>query len=260
MNIESTIPVPVTYRVKAVKQPYGGYIKPKLFDETQLDGGGIIDLNPSEHTSPSLVGIGVDYLTRFMTGSAAAEAFSISRRGARIVGKADIFETLLNEVHGLDDKSIRSALRISGFDSAYRAGVVAYTPVETINPDAATIANVRVMVGRALRFFDQYGPKLMDDLTFEGGYNGKYVNAGDGDFMTADTLWDFKVSKQRLNSKQTLQLLMYWRMGLHSVHPEYSAVKYLGIYNPRTNIVRRISTAQIDDQTIQEVERDVIGY
>ena len=67
-------------------------------------------------------------------------------------------------------------------------------------------------------------------MTFEGGYTHT-VNAGDGDFMTADTLWDFKVSKKKPTKDHTLQLIMYWRMGLHSIHPEYKNVRYLGIVN-----------------------------
>lgn len=74
------------------------------------------------------------------------------------------------------------------------------------------------MVGRAIEFFDSYGPKIADHLTFKGGYTGHVTN-GDGDFLTEDTLWDFKVSKQNLSSKSVLQLLIYWRLGLHSIHP-----------------------------------------
>lgn len=62
------------------------------------------------------------------------------------------------------------------------------------------------------------------------------VSKGDGDLTTADTLWDFKVSKAKVKKEYTLQLLMYWRMGLHSVHPEFQSIKYLGIYNPRLSL------------------------
>lgn len=99
----------------------------------------------------------------------------------------------------------------------------------------------------------------MDGLTFEGGYTG-YVATGDGDFLTDDTLWDFKVSKRKLQNKHTLQLLMYWRMGIHSIHPEYKNVKYLGVYNPRMNVVYRLDVNLISEEVISEVESKVIGY
>lgn len=99
----------------------------------------------------------------------------------------------------------------------------------------------------------------LEGFTFEGGYTST-VTAGDGDFTTADTLWDFKVSKAPVKKEHTLQLFMYWRMGLHSVHPEFQNVKYLGIYNPRTNEVSRIAVADISQEVIDDVESEVIGY
>ena len=75
----------------------------------------------------------------------------------------------------------------------------------------------------SLRSTDQ---KCLMDSLFEGGYTNT-VSAGDGDFTTADTLWDFKVSKMPVKKENTLQLLMYWRMGLHSIHPEFLKIKYL---------------------------------
>ena len=249
----------VTQRIGKIKQPRGGYIKPKEFEQTVLDGGGIDDLYPEENVSPGLVGLAVDYLTRFMSGTSVEEAFEISRMGAVNVQQLCLFERLISHVSGLDDDSIDAAVKLSGFDSAYRAGVMAYRPVEDIVPDTHTIENIRVMVERSLRFFEQYGPKVLDGLTFEGGYTG-YVSTGDGDFLTDDTLWDFKVSKQKLQNKYTLQLLMYWRMGLHSVHPEYRNVKYLGIYNPRMNVVYRLDVNNIPADVISTIETEVIGY
>ena len=99
----------------------------------------------------------------------------------------------------------------------------------------------------------------MDGFTFEGGYTD-VVNSGDGDFTTADTLWEFKVSKAKPKKEYTLQLLMYWRMGLHSKHSEFKNVKYLGIYNPRLNIVYRLDVTDIPGEVISEVEKEVIGY
>ena len=71
-----------------------------------------------------------------------------------------------------------------------------------------------------------------DGFTFEGGYTD-IVSSGDGDYLTEDTLWDFKVSKEEPKSKYTLQLLMYYIMGCHSIHPEFQKIEKLGIFNPR---------------------------
>lgn len=170
-----------------------------------------------------------------MSGASAQEAFEVSLRGASNIGEDALAAKLLAEVKGLDDRSITNAIKLTRSDVYYRAGL-GYKPVSEIKPDQATIQNVRTMVERSLHFLEVYGPKLLDGFTFEGGYTDT-VSKGDGDLTTADTLWDFKVSKAKVKKEYTLQLLMYWRMGLHSVHPEFQSIKYLGIYNPRLNQV-----------------------
>lgn len=55
----------VTQRAKTVKQPWGGYIKRVDFDEKTL-GSGEEDLHEKENVHASLIGLSVDYLTRFM--------------------------------------------------------------------------------------------------------------------------------------------------------------------------------------------------
>lgn len=250
--------VSVTHRVKECPQPRGGYLNPDLFEVVQRDGG-IADLAPHENVAPGLVGSAVDYLTRYLTGSSADDAFKIPSKGAANVGELLLFDDLICMVEGLDDDSVASAIQLAGFDAAYRVGFRAYKPVQMIRPDLQTIENVRTMVKRSCDVLREYGPKILDGLTFEGGYTD-IVSVGDGDFLTADTLWDFKVSKNTPTSRQTLQLLMYWRMGLHSVHAEYQQVKYLGIFNPRLNRVYRLPVEKISNESIAEVDRDIIGY
>ena len=92
-----------------------------------------------------------------------------------------------------------------------------------------------------------------------GGYT-PVVDSGDGDFLTEDTLWDFKVTKSKIMSKHTLQLLMYWIMGKHSGQPIYSNINRIGIFNPRSNIVYIMNTNDISPDIIKAVETDVICY
>ena len=248
----------VTQRIKQVKQPRGGYIKPKELKPESL-GEGAEALNPEENVHTSLMGLAVDYMTRFMSGVSTEDAFKISMMGAQLIGEGAKALELMAGVNGLDDGSLTNALKLSGFDVCFRAGVMGYRPVDEINPDKLTIQNVRTMVERSLHFLDVYGPKVLDGFTFEGGYTDT-VSTGDGDFTTSDTLWDFKVSKMPVKKEHTLQLLMYWRMGLHSIHPEFQGIKYLGIYNPRLNEVCRIAVDDIPEGVITEVETEVIGY
>ncbi|XQS94131.1 hypothetical protein HXT34_02720 [Gardnerella sp. DNF00983] len=198
-------------------------------------------------------------MTRLMSGSSVIDAFKISLLGSMIINERDNASKLMSGIKGLGDEDIVNAVKLVGFDVCYRYSPIAYRPFDEINPDEHTIQNIRVMVQSSLHFLERYGPKVLDGFTLEGGYTDT-VSAGDGDFITADTLWDFKVSKEKLDKDQTLQLLMYCRMGLHSIHPEFQNIQYMGIYNPRMNKVYRIAVENISEDVIREVEKDVIGY
>ncbi|KMY43161.1 hypothetical protein AC622_01895 [Bacillus sp. FJAT-27916] len=249
--------VSVTRRISQVKQPRGGYIKPKDFVVTDL-----LDtetLNESENIHSSLIGLAVDYLTRFLSGTPIEEAFGVSLMGATNVGEFELAYDLIHHIKGTDDTSIECACKVVGYDVAYRAGMLGFKPVELINPDKETISNIRIMVNRGLSFFKLYGPVIKDSFTFKGGYTS-LIDTGDGDFLTESTLWDFKVSKTAPTNKHTLQLLIYYLMGVHSIHPEFKQIKNLGIFNPRLNKVYLLSISTIPNEIINEVETIVIGY
>ena len=257
----------VTKRISMIKQPRGGYInKKQLIIETLDDGK---TLNEEENIHASLVGLAVDYLTRFMMGTPAEEAFKISLQGAfcldlalgRLKNKEaqDFATLLLEDIKGLDDKSIINACKLAGYDVCFRAGIMGYRPVQEINPDKATIENIAIMVNRCLSFWEKYGPLVKDGFTFEGGYTDT-VSSGDGDYLTKDTLWDFKVSKTEPKTQHTLQLLMYYIMGCHSIHPEFKSINKLGLFNPRLNKIYTININSISPEIIKEIENDVICY
>ena len=248
----------VTQRIKQVKQPRGGYINPKEFSLTKM-GDGIESLFPEENVPAGLVGLSVDYMTRFMSGAQPKEAFKISLMGAHKIKEDKNALRLLDEIRDFDNRSIINAIKLSGYDVCYRAGEMGYKPVDEINPDDATISNVITMIERSLNFLNDYGPKVLDGFTFDGAYTD-IISSGDGDFTTENTLWDFKVTKRPIRKEHTLQLLIYWRMGLHSIHPEFKKIKFLGIYNPRKNEVLRLDVSNIPQNLIVEIEKEVIGY
>lgn len=126
-------------------------------------------------------------------------------------------------------------------------------------PDAATYFNLTRMVARSRVFLDEYGPVVWEGFDFEGGYTDR-ITSGSGDFLTGDTLWDFKVSGYPPNPRYTLQLLIYWRMGLHSVHPEYQSIRRLGFFNPRRNEVWLLDVDRITPELIDWTDRELIGY
>ncbi len=275
----------VTGRIRAVKQPKNGYIKPSEFDTIILEDG--MTLNAEENVHGNIIGMVVDYLTRFTMGTDVIEAFKVSLQGAKMAEKLGIkksmsvAEKLIKGIKGYDEKSVINACKLVSFDIWFRNPIDAMMAkgYNEINPDMETVENIQTLVKRSVTFFEKYGPITKDGFTFEpskpdkkayekmlktrkgtyGGYTAT-VDSGDGDFLTADTLWDYKVSKSKPTNKNTLQLLMYWIMGQHSGQAVFNDITKLGIFNPRLNTVYLLDMSKVSDDTIKAVEDEVICY
>lgn len=276
----------VVGRIASIKQPRNGYIKPSTMNAVVFNDG--ITLHEKENIHSSLVGEAVDYLTRFVMGTDKEKAFKISLRGAKLAEEAFGFKhadriahKLMKKIKKLDRRSIIFACKLVSFDVWYRNPMAALTApnYKTIKPDKQTIENIITLVNRNVSFFKKYGPITSDGFTFApvtpnieeykkmmetgkgsfGGYTA-LVNTGDGDFLTADTLWDLKVSKSKPQSRHTLQILMYWIMGQHSGQEIFKNITKIGIYNPRLNMAFQLDISEIPEDVIKTVEVEVIGY
>ncbi len=255
---------------RIVWQPRLGLLPLRSFKKTVLGPGEdeILECNLDGKSGGGIMGMAVDYLTRFLTGTPAETAFKISLAGARKLEENPYFKKekpvktakkLLRKVKRLDDETIVAACKLAGFDAAFRAGVDYYKPVSNIYPDKAAIHNIHTMVSRTLDFLQLYGPITVSGPTFPGGYS-VVVSSGDGDFLTKDTIWDLKNTKNWILKKDTLQILMYYLMGKRSKVEEFQTVEKLGIFNPRKNIAYQIAAKDIDPKVIEYVEKVIIGY
>lgn len=113
------------------------------------------------------------------------------------------------------------------------------------------------MINRTKIFLIGFGPIIKS-----GGVlmtdNAEFVKIGDFDFITNDALWDLKVIKKDIQSKHTLQLLIYYL--IYSRNNEINNLKRIGIYNPRKNVIYIKNICEIDKSIIDEVNKKVIGY
>ena len=108
----------VTQRIREIKQPRGGYIKPSQLEEKILyDGETLFE---EENLHASIVGMAVDYLTRLSMGADVDDAFSISLQGAMAAASSGMSnamqmadEFLSNIRKGTDDNSVK-LVKISG--------------------------------------------------------------------------------------------------------------------------------------------------
>ncbi|MBR6870221.1 MAG: hypothetical protein IKM91_01195 [Candidatus Methanomethylophilaceae archaeon] len=246
----------VTGRIRSLGKGCKAYIDPASMDEIPLDDGRVLG---RENIQAFIVGLAVDYLSRYDQGSPVQEAFGIPLMGGSLSGRTDEVLGYLSGIRGLDDASIKSACRACLFDSYYREGRPPRLEPSEVSPDSATCENIRAMVGRSREFFRRFGPVTVTGPTFDGGYTD-VVSSGDGDFLTEHTIWDFKVSKSPPKRDQTLQLAMYYIMGKHSCLSCFDSVRNIGIFNPRLNSVYLLSMGSVPEDVIREIETDVIGY
>ena len=202
-------------------------------------------------------------------GTEVIDAFNISCKGAVIAeqmfqqkGTLKKVEKLLSGIKGIDNQSIINACKIVTYDVWFRnpMGAIMAKGADETNPDMDTVNNIKIMVERSISFWNKYGPIVKDGFTFEPNGYTKTVDSGDGDYLTVDTLWDFKVTKSKPTNKHTLQLLMYWIMGQHSGQEVYKNIQNLGIFNPRLNVVYLLGIKSVSEEIIAEVERDIICY
>ena len=78
----------VSQRAKAYKQPRGGFVNPKSFEESEIFK--FEELYEEENISPSIVGTVVDYMTRYLLSDDKNEAFKISLMGAERINEKEL--------------------------------------------------------------------------------------------------------------------------------------------------------------------------
>lgn len=251
---------PIAKRIKEVKQPHGGYLRPRDL-ETIVLGGGLEELGGGENAPRELVAAAVDHLGRFVSGDKAVDSFLPSMLCARALGNERRASLLMNGIRGLDDVSIENALLLSGLGEcrAPRDGSCECETENAWKPNAVTVVNARIMTRRTQRMLSDFGGRVLDCFTFDGGYT-ETVCGGTGDLTTPDTLWLLAESAAPISTAQTLRLLMCWRMGVHSHHDRLRRIEYLALFNARKNTVSRVHVASIPQTVASEVDRYVIGY
>ena len=250
----------VKKRIKTITQPRNGFLPRASFQSITHDDGLAIDTTPASYLAyTSTQGTAVDYLTRFLCGAPKEKAFAIPLLGAQVVGEVDQASELLKRIHGLNRSSIVAACQLTGYDAAYRRGESFFRGTQSIKPDRTIISNIETMVHRSLSFLEKHKPVVSVGFTFEGGYT-TLVSSGDGDFLTADGLWDFKTSQREPTPEDTLQILMYYILGYHSVYPEFKRLNTIGIFNPYLYRSYEIRVEEIPDAVLRQVSHDVLGF
>lgn len=255
----------VAHVAAKMHQPRGGYFKLSDFSERSYSDN--LPFTGSYSITPGTLGMTVDYLSRVMLGETVEKGFRIALVGAKSIGKdeieyagslADKLQAAIIAGESLSNEQIRVAVRLARYDAAYRMGAKHHRPDEGAPIDATTVEDIRTLVSRTVRFFRAHGPLIDTGITFAGAYC-KSVDSGNADYLTSDTLWDLKTSKDKPKPKDVLQLVIYFLLSKRSSKSEFEDVKRIGFYNPRLNRSWTLGVADIDCDTLSRVELKVFG-
>lgn len=253
-------PMSVTNRIKVCPQPYGGYINPSTMNIASFAGNEID--TEGLNCSPGLVGMCVDYMTRFLNGTTLPDAFKISLNGANVVGKTEIAYSMLKNINGINDESVRNAYKLVQFDVYARniSYLLANGYHEPSDINLKTIDYIKELMQRTHWFFTEKEKIVLNGIYYNGDAFGKYIVSGDGDYLSTDTIWDLKSSKNPPSKDDTLQVLIYYLLGRHAHMPQFDSVTKIGIFNPILNKAYTYDINKIDSKVIEEIEKNVIGY
>lgn len=242
------------------KQPKGGYLPIDEFKKTHLRFNDQNISIQSEYRD-GIVVRAVYMLVRYRMGLSPDKVFGQALHGSSMVARRSDAESALQRITGLDSDSVMAALELAEYEIQYTAdgfpGDESIFGISDIDMDV--IWAIQTMAIRALSFIAQYGPVISHRDTFLGAYT-KTIPSGNGEFLTPNMVLELNASPEKPTRAQTLRLLLSWRMGLYSIHPDYGKVKYLGIYNALTNTLYQYDVSAIPDETIIAVDTKIIGY
>ena len=227
-----------------------------------------------------MMGVVVDYLCRAQIEmaytntkhcSSTSPSLHIISLGAKQSDQMSEFEDLAEKVTGLDDNSINAMCKMTVWDTKYRTG--ADVEPDSIFVDETTCEHIRLLVMRTLNILlsrENYPIKF--EPTFNGGYS-EIIRKGDADYLSQTTLYDLKVSKKDgIDSKQTLQLALYFLLGKRAVsrvglvmslknnpcEQYFASMENIAIINPRHNCLYIMNMHDLPEGTVESITDTVI--
>ena len=200
----------VTHFVNKTKQPYGGFLPIRKFKKNNIGSGETLCDLSEENVYASIVGMVVDYLTRYRLTSDFEESFKFSIKGALFAGRFDEVQELQTIIDGPNwNKAVIAACELVRYDIVYRTGMFV-EPKNREKPNIKTIDNITRLIDRTCSYLEGCGRIVGLGTSFELSPKNWKVTKGDCDFITQNMLIDLKVSVKAPTSKETMQILVYY--------------------------------------------------
>jgi hypothetical protein len=285
----------VTDKIKHIEQPENGYLSLDLFTE-RICG----DTTPIVCSiKPLYVGKIIDDVIHEIIRSDYSKIFRSEINGykTRLDWFSTCFSTgtkrsKQKQAHQIIEEDLKkhveieymlSKLKLYAFDNDiknmlnFTYGIVQYSiweddfgyissraTVDDSRPKGLSLEDeekLEIINMRTLKWLqDSYKKRIVPDFKFYPDGYSDFVKYGVGDFVCDNTLFDIKCIKEKPTIENTLQILMYYCMGLHSNNRLYKDIDRIGIYSPVTNIEWTIAVKDIPKESIDTIFRDILCY
>lgn len=225
----------VTQRIAEIRQPKGGYLPIKLFNEQRLfNDGFILGYKSSDDAKKfaSSIGLVVDYISRYLQSKDLIQSFKISylsileylTNPSYTTNQLSdnecisLYQDFKQKLHSIVNwninlktknniEIIKNIFTIVRLDAIYRAGYEKEELWERTESGVKLVLNKHydipnyiyditlVCIYRTLKFYS-----ILGNINFGECFgNGKLITSGDCDFISQDTIWDMKVSSVNIH-------------------------------------------------------------
>ena len=257
LDCESTkvaIPmVDIIERIASIERP-GVYVTLDSLKMRQFDDH--ITLKKG-NINPRIVDRVTDRMARYLRGMGdRTDVFLSATMGAMSADRLDECISYLVGVKDSSDTSILNAMKVISFEGG---NPPSRSELDDVRPDADTCGNIRVMIRRARDLLDLYGPIIMVDFQFLGGYTST-ITKGQGDILTRDSIMTIDVSDSPPDERDVLSLIVQYLMGERSVSNAFDGIERIMVLNPRLNRIYYTYMSEIGHDVLERIGEEVIGY
>lgn len=245
--------------MRSVKTPRGGILPKENIAITEHSPPDEIILPGDENVRPQLTGFVIQNLIKVAKGKPLTEEFFGGIiHGIEILGegskktKRSMTKHLKKITPGvLTDKNIISMTQLARCDQVTTMpfGYMGFDHDSIIVPDAQTIKNFRELTERSQRFFSGGNEIDFFDVGLMYGSIGGII-----DFITADGIWDLKVSKNKPNKDSFFQVLIYFQLVKNRFPELAEKIKKVGIYNPRLDASYEVLLSEVDETIFTRIQ------
>lgn len=226
-------------RAAQASQPRGGLLPLIFFDQSQLGGAALTRRTESGHAGT--IGSAVELIARWdLVGDPRADA--------------ELSVAALEAIRGVRrGEHTESAIgRMAAYQRTWEWNDDEVDELEWEEGDGdETLMHITEMRARVSRCFERLGRPVRPGTW--PVHSERFHLDGHIDFVTADTIWDLKVSDTVPDRVDVLQLLLYW-VAFRDDPENGLEIAHLGIYNPRLDTVWRIAVTEIPMDVVGSVE------